>query len=110
MDINWELKEKRELIEAILSLQNKDEVERFLRDLLTKQEIDEFSKRFLAAEMLSRKVQYNEIIEKTGLSSTTIARISKWLKGPLGGYRLVIDNLHHNHSQNSVGKGLSLNS
>ena len=108
-DINWETKEKRELVEAILSLQNKDEVERFLRDLMTKQEIDEFSKRFLAAEMLSRKVQYNEIIEKTGLSSTTIARISKWLNGPLGGYRLVINNLHHNHSQNSVGKGLFLN-
>ena len=110
MDINWEINEKRELVNAILSLQNKDEAECFLRDLMTKQEIDEFSKRFLAAGMLSRKVRYNEIIEKTGLSSTTIARISKWLKGPLGGYRLVINNLHHNHSQNSVGKGLSLNS
>ena len=118
MDINWETKEKRELVEAILSLQNKDGLERFLRDLMTKQEIDEFSKRFLAAKMLSKKVQYCEIIEKTGLSSTTIARISKWLKGPLGGYRLVINNLssttlrtsHRNHSQNSAGKRLSLNS
>jgi TrpR-related protein YerC/YecD len=110
VDINWQTNEKRELVEAILSLQNIDEVERFLRDLMTKQEIDEFSKRFLAAQLLSKKVQYNEIIEKTGLSSATIARISKWLKGPLGGYRLVINNLHHNHSQNSVGKGLFLNS
>ena len=122
-DINWETKEKRGLVNAILSLQNKDEIERFLRDLMTKQEIDEFSKRFLAAQMLSKKIQYCEIIEKTGLSSTTIARISKWLKGPLGGYRLVINNLNtarsafstanaggHAHSQNSVGKGLSLNS
>ena len=110
VDINWQTNEKRELVEAILSLQNIDEVERFFRDLMTKQEIDEFSKRFLAAQLLSKKVQYNEIIEKTGLSSATIARISKWLKGPLGGYRLVINNLHHNHSQNSFGKGLFLNS
>jgi TrpR-related protein YerC/YecD len=110
VDINWQTNEKRELVEAILSLQNIDEVERFLRDLMTKQEIDEFSKRFLAAQIKKKKVQYNEIIEKTGLSSATIARISKWLKGPLGGYRLVINNLHHNHSQNSVGKGLFLNS
>jgi TrpR-related protein YerC/YecD len=111
LDINWKTKEKRELVEAILSLQNKDEVELFLRDLMTKQEIDEFSKRLLAAQMLSRDVQYNAIIEQTGLSSTTIARISKWLKGPLGGYRLVIKNLsHHTHSQNSVEKGLYLNS
>ncbi|MEI7765512.1 MAG: YerC/YecD family TrpR-related protein [bacterium] len=110
MDINWEKNENRELVKAILSLQNTDEAERFLRDIMTKQEIDEFSKRFLAAQMLSKNTQYTAIIEKTGLSSTTIARISKWLKGPLGGYRLVINNLHHNHSQHSAPKGLFLNS
>ena len=109
-DINWETKEKRELVKAILSLQNKDEVERFLRDLMTKQEIDEFSRRLQAAQMLSKSVQYCEIIEKTGLSSTTIARISKWLKGPLGGYRLVINNLAHHHAQNSASEGLFLDS
>ena len=107
LDINWEIKEKRELVEAILSLQNKDEVERFLRDLMTKQEIDEFSKRFLAAQMLSKNAQYTAIIEKTGLSSTTIARISKWLKGPIGGYRLVIKNLAHHHDSFKLEKGLS---
>jgi len=105
-DINWKTKEKRELVEAILSLQNKDEVERFLRDLMTKQEINEFSNRFLAAQMLSQSIQYNAIIERTGLSSTTIARISKWLKGPIGGYRLVIKNLHH-HTPLELKKGLS---
>jgi len=97
-DINWNTKEKRELVEAFLSLQNKDEVERFLRDLLTKQEIDEFSKRFEVAQMLSCNIQYNTIREKTGLSSTTIARIQKWLKGPIGGYRLVFNNLSHHNS------------
>lgn len=107
LDINWEIKEKRELVEAILTLQNKDEVERFLRDLMTKQEIDEFSRRLQAAQMLSKSVQYCEIIEKTGLSSTTIARISKWLKGPLGGYRLVIKNLAHHHNPSKFEKGLS---
>ena len=108
LDINWNTKEKRELVEAILSLQNKDEVERFLRDLMTKQEINEFSNRFLAAQMLSQSIQYNAIIERTGLSSTTIARISKWLKGPIGGYRLVFNKLHHAHSQNFARKGLLL--
>ena len=42
-EVNWETKEKRELVEAFLALQNKDEVECFLRDLMTKQEINEFS-------------------------------------------------------------------
>lgn len=107
-DINWETKEKKGLIEAILSLQNKDEIEQFLRDLMTKKEIEEFANRLEAAKMLSRGTQYNTITEKTGLSSTTIARIQKWLKGPIGGYRLVFNKSHHTHSQNSVWKGLSL--
>ncbi len=104
--INWNIKENRELLSAILSLKNTDQAERFFEDLLTKGEFTEFSKRFLAANMLSRDNQYAPIIEKTGLSSTTIARVSKCLKGPLGGYRLVINNLHH-HNHSKLGKGLS---
>ena len=106
LDINWETKGNKRLIEAFLSLQNKEEMEYFLRDLMTRQEIEEFGKRLMAAEMLSRDVQYNAIIESTGLSSTTIARISKWLKGPLGGYRLVIKNMAH-HNPFKFEKGLS---
>lgn len=109
-EIDWNTRKNKQLIEAFLSLKNKNEAERFLRDLMTEKEILEFSNRFEAAYQLSRDVQYNAIIEDTGLSSATVARISKWLKGPLGGYRLVINNLHHTHSQNSAGKGLSLNS
>jgi TrpR-related protein YerC/YecD len=106
-EISWETKENSQLIEAFLSLKNKDEVKRFLRDLMTEGEIKEFSNRLEAARLLTRDTQYCAIIERTGLSSTTIARISKWLKGPLGGYRLILNKLHHTHSQNSVGKGLS---
>lgn len=91
---DWNTKENRQLIEAILSLKTTDETRRFLRDLMTEGEIIEFAKRLEAARLLSRDVQYNAIIEKTGLSSTTIARVSKYLKGSLGGYRLVLNNLY----------------
>ncbi|MFA6251229.1 MAG: YerC/YecD family TrpR-related protein [Candidatus Paceibacterota bacterium] len=107
-DINWSKKENKQLIDAFLLMKNDGEVRRFLRDLMTEVEIEEFARRLEAARLLAKNVQYSEIIEKTGLSSTTIARISKWLKGPLGGYRLVLNQLGHIHSQNSVGKGLSL--
>lgn len=109
-DIDWNTKENSQLIDAFLILKNKEQAEFFIRDLMTQGEIEEFARRLEAALLLTRSVQYCEIIEKTGLSSTTIARISKWLKGPLGGYRLVLSKLHHTHSQNSVGKGLSLHS
>ena len=107
----WKTKESKKLIEALLSLRSSDEAERFLRDLMTEKEIREFSNRFEAASQLSRSVQYNSIIEDTGLSSTTIARISKWLKGQGGGYRLVLNRIKNNkahHDSSKLGKGLSL--
>ncbi len=109
-EIDWNKKENKQLIDAIMMLKNNDELKRFLRDLMTINEISEFSNRLETARLLSNNVQYCGIIEKTGLSSTTVARISKWLRGPQGGYRLVLNKLHHAHSQNSVGKGLSLHS
>ncbi len=109
-DINWNKKENKQLIEAVLTLKNKGETELFLRDLMTKGEIEEFANRLEAASLLSKNVQYNAIIESTGLSSTTIARISKWLKGSLGGYRLILSRLSSHHSPSKFGKGLILNS
>jgi len=108
MEFNWQTKENKQLLEGILALKNTEEAKRFLRDLLTPQEIEEFSKRLEAARMLSQNVQYNTIIEKTGLSSTTVARISKWLKGSFGGYRLILPRLSHHHALSPIGKGLSL--
>ena len=117
-EINWETKENNQLLEAFLALKNKDEIKRFLRDLMTEKEIKEFSNRLEAASLLTKDVQYNAIIEITGLSSTTIARIVKWLKGPLGGYRLILSrlypsfntNFNHHHNSPKIRKGLSLNS
>ena len=92
-DITWNTKKNKQLIEALLALENADETKRFLRDLMTVGEINEFANRLEAARLLSKDVQYNTIIENTGLSSTTIARISKWLKGSLGGYRIILNRI-----------------
>jgi len=119
-EVNWETKENRQLLEAFLALKNKDEAKRFLRDIMTEKEIEEFSNRLEAARLLTKNTQYSAIIEKTGLSSTTIARISKWLKGSLGGYRIILKRLgtsnvngiaianKHHHNPTKLGKGLSL--
>ena len=96
--MNWSTPRNTQLVRALLSLKTSDEARRFLRDLLTPDEIDEFAKRFQTAEMLSKKVPYSVIEEKTGLSSTTVARVSKWLNGREGGYRRVIGRMHHHSS------------
>lgn len=67
-------------------MESEDEVYSFLRDLLSESEIREFSARFRVARLLQEWVSYKKIEESTGMSSTTIARISKFLKGENHGY------------------------
>ena len=83
-------KNERELLFAIASLEDEKEALRFLRDLLTEAEIKEFANRWKVARMLSRHVAYKKIEKETGMSSTTIARIQKWLTSGMGGYPLMI--------------------
>ena len=104
--MNWKDKNKQQLITSLLELQTRDEAQRFLRDLMTESEIEEFSKRFEAAQLLTQNVPYSQIIIKTGLSSTTVARVSKWLKGDLEGYKTIINRLHH-HTNPQSGSGMS---
>lgn len=89
-----------------LSLESdKDKIFNFLRDLLSEKEIIEFSKRFEVANMLLNKLSYSQIEEKTKMSSTTIARVSKYLLWENKGYLEAINKLksvsakhHEGHS------------
>lgn len=101
--MNWTTRENQQLIQAILSLKTEDETKRFLRDLMTEGEIDEFSRRLQVAAMLSQKVSYTQIESKTGMSSTTIARIAKWLNGKEGGYKTILERIHHHSAQTRRG-------
>jgi len=89
-----------DLMEVILRLQTINEARRFFRDLLTEKELIEFANRWKAARMLSEKVPYKKIEKETGLSSTTVARVSKWLFRGMGGYKIMIFrlvNIHHSN-------------
>ncbi len=102
--MDWNEPKNKDLVRAFLALKTSAEVQRFLRDLMTENEIDEFAKRFSAARMLSENIPYSTIERKTGLSSTTIARVSKWLNGSMGGYRIVISRTHL-HSSSLAREG-----
>lgn len=102
----WDTNKIEDLFKAILALQTVNDAKRFFRDLLTEQEIIEFANRWQVAKMLNSKISYSHIEKKTGMSSTTIARISKWLKKGVGGYKLMLNklNAHHHTSFNSFEK------
>lgn len=90
-----ESQETTDLYKTILALRSLAEAKLFFRDLLTEGEIQEFSMRWKAAQMLSQNIPYTEIQKQTGLSSTTIARISKWLTSGMNGYKKMITRISH---------------
>lgn len=92
-DYSWANKDVDFLCKAVLSLKNIRETKDFFRDLFTENEIHEFSMRFKVAKMLMEKVRYIDIEHETGMSSTTIARIHKWFKNGMGGYKETLKRL-----------------
>lgn len=92
----WMNHDTEALFGAILKLKHVDEAKKFFRDLLTEKEIEEFGQRWKVARMLAEGTIYTTISKETGMSSTTIARIHKWLKKGEGGYRLVLERLKEN--------------
>lgn len=91
---NWINKDSDSLFKAVLSLENIKEARSFFRDLLTEEEIVEFSRRFKVAKMLQKDLPYSMIEKVTGMSSTTIARVSKWLNSGNEGYKTIIKKLN----------------
>ena len=86
----WLNQDTNSLFRAILDLDNLTEARNFFRDLLTEKELLEFAQRWKVAKMLSVGKAYVDIEKETGMSSTTIARIQRWLKSGMGGYKLMI--------------------
>jgi TrpR-related protein YerC/YecD len=81
----------RELFDAILSLETREETESFFRDLCTLSELEAMAHRWEVARLLERGLPYLEIAERTGASTTTVTRVAHWLRHGEGGYRTVLD-------------------
>jgi len=89
-----------DIITVLSSLDSKEDIFNFLRDLLSEKEVIEFSNRFKVAQMLENKISYKKIEEKIWMSSTTIARISKFLNWQGKGYKKaisILNQIHHHH-------------
>ncbi len=86
----WRNENTAALFDAVLSLETPDEAAAFFRDLCTFHEIEEMSQRWAVARLLVESIPYRRISELTGVSTTTITRISQWLQHGTGGYRLAL--------------------
>lgn len=80
------------LARALCNLENIEEAELFLRDLCTPNEISALSERWHVARLLDRgELSYRDIHDQTGVSTTTIARVARFLfHEPNRGYQLAL--------------------
>lgn len=81
------------LFEAVLCLENKEECYTFFEDVCTINELLSLSQRFEVARMLRQKKTYLEISEKTGASTATISRVNRSLIYGNDGYEMVFNRI-----------------
>lgn len=91
-DIEPQLNTKytKQLYRVLASLSEPNAVAKFMRDLMTYEEIEESARRLEVAKLLSKEKTFREIAAKTKMSTATIARINYWLHHGTGGYRLAL--------------------
>jgi len=86
------------LASALTSINSSEQMQKFLTDLCTPAELRALSERWHVAQILDRGEQsYREINALTGVSTTTIGRVARFLKDePHQGYRNVLDRQKEN--------------
>jgi TrpR-related protein YerC/YecD len=82
-----------ELADAVLSLRDRDEARRFLRDLCTLPELEALAHRWQTVRLLEQGIPYVEIAERVPTSTATVTRVAQWLRHGTGGYRVALDRL-----------------
>lgn len=82
-----------ELCDALTRIDDTEAMRSVLIDLCTPAEMRALSERWRVAQMLAEgEKSYREISAETGVSTTTIGRVSRFLKEePHGGYRLLLE-------------------
>ncbi len=86
------------LAQAMASLKDGVDMERFLTDLCSPAELRALSERWHVAKLLDAgALSYREINARTGVSTTTIGRVARFLnEEPHQGYRAALDNINKN--------------
>jgi TrpR-related protein YerC/YecD len=84
-----------DLADALARLKDGSEARALLADLCTPAEIHTLAERWHVARLLDEgKLTYREIHEATGVSTTTIVRVARFLRQEEnGGYRLLLDRI-----------------
>ncbi len=81
------------LMEALLCLHDREEAYQLFEDLCTVKEIQDMSQRLEIAFLLKKGTKYQDVADKTGVSSATISRVNRCLQYGAGGYQLITERI-----------------
>ena len=98
------------LFDAVLSLKSREECYTFFEDVCTINELLSLSQRFEVAKMLRDQKTYLEIAEKTGASTATISRVNRSLNYGNDGYDMVFARMQQSEEKirNEMGYSQSM--
>ncbi len=92
------------LYTAASSIQGRDAVKLFLKDLLTPSERIMLGRRVIIARMLLSGVTHVDIVERLGVGFDTIARVQKWLSDQMPGYEQAIRKMEEEFEKRKSNK------
>jgi TrpR-related protein YerC/YecD len=94
----------------VATLETKDEVKRFFRDLLSETEALMLARRVRIAKMLLQGISYEEIAETLHTGEGTIASVHRWLQSGFGGYTKSLPRLEQELKKNTKKRERQLQS
>ena len=80
-----------DVADALLTMRNREELKRFLRDLCTLSELEALAHRWQTARLVDEGVPYHEIAHRVPTSTATVTRVAQWLRHGAGGYQLALE-------------------
>ncbi len=81
---------KNQLFNVIAELDSAEEVASLFEDLCTPKEIEYMAQRIEGAKLLMQGESYNQIINKTSISTATLGRINRCIQYGNGGYNKLL--------------------
>lgn len=88
---DWRTPSVEQLADALVSIDDRDAMLAFLRDVCSFNELSTLAQRLEVARLVDQGVPYAEVARRLGASTATVTRVAQWLRHGEGGYRAVLD-------------------
>ena len=87
-------KDLKDLIKAFHKLKTPKQIEKFLLDICTPQELDQLVERLQIVTLLNQGLTQRQVRDKLGVSISTVTRGARQLKYGHGGFKFLLKNKH----------------